>query len=138
MLCSQWVFVMLFLRLLLKCIHVQLVQLKADLNDIFYSNQWTPDAFLIAKGCAMNARQEAAAPSADGRTPRLHQAPNMRHASSLPSLSSQRRPIVPYAFPRMFPGDVQLPALRPRAPNPAGRHRNVQAVQRSRHPRHGL
>ena len=28
---------------------VQLTQLKADLRDVFYSHQWTPDAFLLAR-----------------------------------------------------------------------------------------
>lgn len=123
-------------------VFAQLIQLKADLNDLIYSSKWTPEAFLIAKGYVSsdkgNTRSRGGKGGPKGSRSNTGVSHGIRHASSLPAISnhSERRPLAPYAFPRMLASDVQLPALKPKAHNPAGRQRDVQAVQRARHPRY--
>ena len=44
------VHVCVYVCVFISLVCTQLVQLKADLQDLLYSDKWTPDAYLIARG----------------------------------------------------------------------------------------
>ncbi|XP_065190048.1 uncharacterized protein LOC135820918 isoform X2 [Sycon ciliatum] len=135
----------------------ELGQLKADLNDLLYSNKWTPDAFLLAKAYTKqpNTSSAAAAAAATGQHTTTGTSKHFAHKTgmgrggggggagvSLPAINQSTRtrdgkPLVPYSFPRTLDTseDFRLPALKPKAPSHAGRQRNVQAVQKARQER---
>lgn len=101
----------------------ELTQLKADLQDLLYSDKWTPDAYLIARAYVPEDE--------DKHT----QSPQYSTDTGpiLPEITGKRKENVKEKAYRRVHESVHLPALRPRLPNPISeRHRRAISLQRTR------